>query len=289
VRDDDCWTVASDRTTLVPQLLVRSTLRTSERRALAQEWSEIEPGLMALHAHAGGNEAAMAAVAEGLGATELSATSATEPADDESWRLASSLFRAVDPTPAARQFADWLDALSAGQAPPSAAAEAYGIWSRRVMCWSEVLDLAGRAPVRFAAPSRYSIIEQAAGVDSGVSLRVSWRADIGEGSAETVLLEVAMRIQQEANIDDGVTRALALAMDSEGPDYRGLAHAEAVVVLKDRREPERAWGALQSAAWWSSRHLGHMPDFVMNGGRLLAEENGWTDLLSVLERSDRRE
>ncbi|MEO5851901.1 MAG: hypothetical protein ABIQ15_05260, partial [Nocardioides sp.] len=185
----------------------------------------------------------------------------------------------------ARLYAQWLDAHSAGQFPAPASTEAYGRWSRRVMCWSEVLELSGRgAPDRSALP-RQSIIEGAAGVDSGLSPRVSWRADIGEGSAETVLLESAMRLEQEPDIEDPITRALAHAMDNEGLDYRGLAHAEAVVVLRDRGEPERAWGALQSAAWWSSRHLGEMPDFVMNGGRLMAEENDWTDVASMLERS----
>ena len=288
LRGEDLWTLSSDRATLVPQLLVRILCR-QEGLALAQEWSTVEPGLAALHAHLEGDAATLTAVAASLGSTER--PSLADPAGDderERSRLAGALFRAVDRSPASLLYADWVDASAAGDTPAPTAVEEFGPWARRVVCWSEVLDLAGRGVGRFPAVARHAVIEATAGLDSGVTTRVAWHADVGEGSAETVLLETAMRIRQdpEAQAEYPVASALATAMDSEGPKYRGLAHAEAVVVLKDQGEPERAWDALQSAAWWSSRSLGEVPQFIVEGGRLLAQENGWRDLAAVLERSE---
>jgi hypothetical protein len=146
-----------------------------------------------------------------------------------------------------------------------------------------VLDFAGRGTGRAPAPWRYRIIEEGAGVDCGLPIRASWQVDVGDGSPETVLLEAAMRVDQEGSLEDPVTKAMARAMESEGPYYRGLAHAEAVVVLNEQGQPERAWGALQSASWWSARNMGDIPEALLRGANLLAQEQGWAEIFAVLD------
>ena len=39
--------------------------------------------------------------------------------------------------------------------------------------------------------------------------------------------------------------------------------------LDERGEPERAWGALHSAAWWGARNVGEAPPAMLDGARLL--------------------
>jgi hypothetical protein len=68
-------------------------------------------------------------------------------------------------------------------------------------------------------------------------------------------------------------------------DYDGYAHAEAVVALDESGEPERAWGALHSAAWWGANSVGKAPAAMLDGGRLLAERHGWKDIGWALDRA----
>ena len=287
IRDDECWTVSSDRRTLLPQLLLRSVLRFPDRAGrLRDAWHDVEPRLQSLHSHLGGDMAGLTTVGRAVASEEFVKALSGERQSRGIEHATSSLFRSIDGSPQAQEYADWLDSVSAGRAAALRDASAYGAWSRRVLCWSEVLDFAGMGVDRPPEPWRQRIIEELAGIDTGMPVRVSWQVDIGDGSAETVLLEAAMRMDQSTSDLDPVTVAIAEAMEAEGPAYRGLAHAEAVVVLNQRDQPERAWGALQSANWWAARSLGEVPDFIPRGGRLLAQEHGWSDILGLLDLLD---
>jgi hypothetical protein len=68
-------------------------------------------------------------------------------------------------------------------------------------------------------------------------------------------------------------------------NYEGYAHAEAVVALDERGEPERAWGALHSAAWWGANSRGVAPSAMFDGARLLARRHGWDDIAWAVEQA----
>ena len=94
-----------------------------------------------------------------------------------------------------------------------------------------------------------------------------------------------MLINHDPPPNDPVVAGIVRALVAEGTSYRGLAHAEAVVVLDERGEPHRAWGSLQSAAWWAARSTGHTPEAMLTGAIFLAERHSWDDVHWVVERA----
>ena len=98
-------------------------------------------------------------------------------------------------------------------------------------------------------------------------------------------MSAARELSSKGPSSDPVSIALARALTEQALSYRGLAHAEAVVVLDERGEPERAWGVMQSAAWWAARRTGAVPDAILEGARFLAERHGWADVAWVVARA----
>lgn len=290
LQDGEGLTVATDSRTLLPQLLIRHISRFPARATrLAEAWGEIGQRMHALHNLLGGEEQTIEDVVGAATDPDLLRALAQRNSDERRFQtVCSALCRRVDDSEPFRHLADWLDAAIARMPPLPRELAAYGPWSRRVLCWSYILGFAGTASLRPPTAWLYRIIEADAGVDSGLPVRASWQIDPGGASAETALLEAAMLIEQGPAAQDRVTAAMARAMCMEGTAYRGLAHAEAVVVLDEQREPSRAWGALQSAAWWAAHNMGEVPDVILRGARFLAERHDWVDILTVLDRASGR-
>jgi hypothetical protein len=129
------------------------------------------------------------------------------------------------------------------------------------------------------------LIEERAGLDSGVFDEPSWSIQPGGASSETMLTEAAMSTSHAPPSTDAVGEQIRDALLKEGASYRGLAHAEAVPILAQSGEAKRAWGILLSAAWWAARNTGEAPSATLDGARLLADRHGWSDVRWVVDRA----
>ena len=128
------------------------------------------------------------------------------------------------------------------------------------------------------------IVETFAGIDTGISGSASWTMQItGNGKATSV--SFAATLNKDRALGDDVTGVLTKALVSERLDYEGLAHAEATPLLDERGEPERAWGVLNSAAWWMAQSTREVPPAVLDGARLLCDEHGWNDIRWVIDQN----
>jgi hypothetical protein len=288
LQDGEGLTIASDARTLLPQLIVMRLLSKfpDAGRKLAERWREIGPNALALHRVLGGTEEELeevVAIARDPARREVfNFRKGQEAAFEEAH---STLCRKIDRSEPFVRYADWLDAWIAGCwiAPQDQAY--YGAWGRRVHCWARILASLSPAAPKLASGWLHRIVESDAGIDSGLPARASWSVQAGSASGETALVEAAMEIDPEPPPTDPVSAGIVRALLTEGTSYRGLAHAEAVVALDERGEPERAWGALQSAAWWAARNTGQVPEAMFEGARFLAERHDWVDVRWVIERA----
>jgi hypothetical protein len=287
LQDEQGLTIASDARTLLPQLIVQRVLSNSPDTAeqLANRWSEVGEKALALHRILGGTDdelEAVVAVASDSVAREAFKYKQDRAAVFEAAH--SSLCRKIDHSEPFVRYADWLDASIAGRWTKPEDPSRYGAWGRRVLCWAQRLAFAQPTMPRVPTTWLHRIVEERAGIDSGVPVEASWSIQLG-ASGEAALIEAAMVIDHEPPSTDPVSAGIVRAMLAEGTSYRGFAHAEAVVALDERGEPERAWAALQSAAWWAARNTGKVPDAMLEGARFLADRHGWVDVRWVVERA----
>jgi len=275
-------TVSADGATLLPQLLANRVLSNmpSSAAQLAMEWTDVERRARALHAALGGDEATLQAAVDVAMDPAARARLAYRPGDQTDYQRAhSELFRRIDPSAPARAYADWLDAAIAGDMRPVGDPETFGPWGRRLMgvaargAHTAALGLHGPALTRFLLSDN--------GLD-GVPQQPMWDIQAGGSSGSAQYAHAADLAADETSVDGSVRAGVVRALRHGGRGYAGLAHAEAAVVLDESDEPERAWEALQSAAWWAARAKGEVPTGIFDGIRFLAERRGWTDALGKL-------
>jgi hypothetical protein len=286
--DGQALTLAADASTLLPRFLFTRMLSNNVEGAesLAKKWSRVGDKVAALHDVLGGALATLAAVVDVI--TDPEARRAFEYDIDRPARFEaahSALARKLDPSPAFMRYADWIDAAIAGDAAPAYPPEAVGRWARQLFCRAARLPrhLLGDATLPQAI--LLNLVEAFSGIDTGVPHLPGWELRPGNSSGAAALISISRKLDPEMLPDDPVPRGLIKAFHSEGMNYRGMAHAEAVVALDERGEPERAWGALHAAAWWGARSTGEAPPAMLDGARLLADRHGWDDIRFVVDRA----
>jgi hypothetical protein len=288
VRDGQGLTLATDAKTLLPQFLLHHVLSRVPETALqlGDRWSRNQPHILALHRVLGGSDEALNVVGSVL--IDAAARAAFNYSDGEEATLESAysaLARQIDRSNPFSRYAEWLDAAITRRWVALAQPGEYGSFGRRALCTAQRLSFAEPAAPKVPVAFLLQMIEGNAGIDSGVPAQPSWTVRVGAASGETALVEAAMELDHAPQPDDSVGAALIKALVTEGTSYRGFAHAEAAVALDERGEPSRAWGALQSAAWWAARSLGEAPPAMLGGSRFMAERHNWDDIRWVLQRA----
>jgi len=66
--------------------------------------------------------------------------------------------------------------------------------------------------------------------------------------------------------------------------YNGIAHVEAAQYLDEAGQPERAFDALISAAFWSYNYQGEALTTTLDAARYLADKYNWLEISQVFER-----
>ena len=281
-------TLATDVRTVLPQLILHRVLSNLPKTAaaLAARWTEIETRVLALNRALGGSDQALRVVLDAVTNPETRQLFSLRPGHEAEFEQAhSDLGRRIDESNVFQRYADWLDACIQRRPRPVESLDTYGPWARRVLCWAQRLRHRYSSALSVPAVLVHQIVEERAGIDSGVPTRPTWGARPGAASGETVLIEAANSIQGEPSSGDPVSEGVVRALVTEGVAYTGYTHAQAVVMLDERGEPERAWQVLQSAAWWMARKTGAVPDPILKAAQSLAERHGWEDVLFVLRRS----
>lgn len=279
-------TLATNSATLLPRFLMQRRLSNlpAAAEALAGRWPELADAARALHLSLGGAGESLEALAEVLKDASKRDAFRHKTGEDESFEAAhGALARAIDRSPEFGHYADWFDCCIRDDLPP-VETRLYGVWARQALCWSFNLSLDGEPEIDDPhAP--IALVEAFAGLDTAFPIKPSWAASAADGSSDGHIPIVAESVA-EANLgDDAVQTGLVEALRAAGSRYEGYAHAEAVVALDERGEPERAWGALHSAAWWMARNVGEAPPAILDGARLLCDRHGWDDLRWVVDRN----
>lgn len=288
VEDKQGATVCADASMLLPNFLFRRFLLRggSSLENLRRSWTNSRPLFATLHRELGGTENGLARLDEALDdprLTEAVTYDSKDPAPFD--RMMSSIARRIDPSPEFSRFADWLDGAIAGEIRPAMAPSDYGVWARPCFAWAEAL-LESR-PHEPVLPSGIlaSMVLEYAGLDTGAQQMATWAAFRPSGSVETNQVRMARDVDLDTLGADPVLRGLVQTLRAKHFDYDGYTHAEALVVLDERGEPERAWGTLHSAAWWMAERLGRSPPAILDGARLLCDRHGWDDLRWVVDRN----
>ena len=255
---------------LYPGIIDRVEARSSEFFELGRD----------LHLALGGDEATWRIFVDSF--REASTSLRRQRAEPAFERACSALARRMDDSDEFRAFADWMDAALDGE-PSVPAIDRMGCWDRlaAILTWLLANEEMPRSKALTDAVGR--VIAENAGIDTSVSLPLSWGVRPGPTSAEATLARLARSLAMIA-FDDPLTQVLAERLRTDGVTYTGLTHAEAVPLLDERGEPGRAWEVLCSAAWWMARNLGEPSPAIFEGGRLLCDRHGWDDARWVVDR-----
>ena len=287
--DGQALTLATDARTLLPQMIVCQLASDPDAaRGLAAGWNDHEQALMSLHECLGGSvetlDLVIAAASDRKTANALSYGAGVAVSE----HIHGELLRQVDQSLAFGRYSDWFDSAVADRWSAPEEPSYYGAWGRRVLCWCNRLSFTQPDKPGPSLDQLWHVVEGHAGLDSGVPPVATWAVQPGEASAESALIQAALSIDHHPPVDDPVRQGIKRALLREGSAYRGVAHAEAAVVLDERGESRRAWAVLQSAAWWVARSTGQTPEAIVTGARFLARRHEWADVLWVLEHAQRR-
>jgi hypothetical protein len=287
-KGDQALTLAADASTLLPRFLFTRLLSNNIEGAesLAGKWPEVRDEATALHDLLGGAPEILATVVGVITDPETRKPfeyDVDRPAPFEAAH--SRLARKIDRSPAFARYADWIDASLTGNAAPPHPPEAYGVWVRQLYCRAAEFPRDRLGGAMLPQAILLDLAEAFAGLDTAVPNVPGWELRPGASSGAAALVSIANKIDLDACADDPIRRGLVEALRTEHMNYRGLAHAEAVVALDEGGEPERAWGALHSAAWWGARSTGEAPAAILDGARLLCDRHGWDHIRWVVDRA----
>jgi hypothetical protein len=256
---------------LVPGLVLRSVRGNRKRWRRVRELLDVEwRELAALHASLGAEdqlERFRALIEDDL----LGARITAEHRNEQVQAVADAWVR-LDDSPTAGHFAEAIRTVLAGGVPN--VHRSYGAWR------TAVAGMCSAATTSDFAQWWWALVSESPGVDAAV---------MPHGAPELV---AAAQLQQDAarrlaELDGPWQADLlwpavdALARAIRPHLYNGLAHVEAARALDEAAQPERAWDALESAAYWAVT-AGHTPYQIMSAARWLAEKNGWVALAENL-------
>ena len=284
--DGEALTLASNSATALPMFLLLAHLAKAPRSAasLSTRWPEIGKRLLALHAVLGGDPEPLKGLVQAMGDARVREELASPDTHPEQFAARyGQLARQIDPSPRFSRYADWVEGSLRGHFDvPDPAAE-YGPWARqtgmRAANWMSGTG-GGRS---LPEDLRADLLENFAGVDTGLPRQPGWRVLPGSGSSEANLSSLSHWQEAGGAKRDG--KGMVEAIRREGMRYSGLTHAEAVPALAEDGELERAWGVLNSAAWWMARNIGEVPPSILAGARLLVRHRDWSDIGFVIEKS----
>jgi hypothetical protein len=274
-KDGESLILATNCASALPRFWMLRLLAYSETAGsrLAQAIELGHEKAAALHHALGGTAETLATMQAAIADAPVRAALVRQPGGEPDLTY-GALARRIDPGPQFASYADWFDAVAAGGKPDLPDSSRLGIWNRQAAYWAARV---GPPDPPMAVAQRFEALEAFAGIGSGVPSTPIWSAQPGSASGRVAHYDLAARIDPDA-AEDEVHRGILTALHSEGIDYDGLAHAEAVVALDEGGKPERAWGALHSAAWWGSRAVGEAPAAILDGARLLASRHGWDEI-----------
>jgi hypothetical protein len=287
IKDRQALTLAANARTLLPRfLLLRFLSNTgSSLEELASEWPSIHPTFEALQTTLGGESRSLTAVAGVLGDRGRRAELTINRGGAEVYQRAMSrIAREIDRSPEFVAFADWLDRAVAGEVTPPPASQ-LGPWTRQSVCWARKLLDEQRRDLIIDADAAVEVIEWLGGVDAGVPRTPTWELRPGSDSSVSGLLALADKLEPARFEADPIRAGIVKALQTEALSYRGMAHAEAVPILDEAGQPERAWCTLNAAMWWMAQGRDPVPPAMPEGARMLCDRNGWNDILWVVEQN----
>jgi hypothetical protein len=288
VKDGQALTLASSPATLLPRyLLMRFLADDSESLAdLAAEWPRSGPAFGRLHGALGGDAASLDAVVAVLRDPTAHNALDLDKSEQPVFEAAMSrIARQIEPSASFQAFAAWLDAAIAGDAKPPEASERMGVWARQAVVWAAKLAAERNERIEISGKIALKVLEAWAGVDAGVPREATWNLRPGADSSVRGLVTLAEAADVDDLRDDPIGAGLVEAIRERGDGYAGEAHAAAVAAFDEGGDPERAWGALNAAAWWAAAATGDIPPAMLDGVRLLCERHDWPEIQWVTDQT----
>ena len=277
--------LAADAGTALPRFLLKRVLSDNSTAALslAESWDELSEDALAVQEALGGSSVSLlAAVNASSDATDRDELG--DRGDRESFERAHSrVSRRIDPSAGFGHFADCLDELVTEVGACDLAMELEAPWRRQAVRWRAISSSVYLGERAMTDDELALIIEPDAGIDSALPQEPSWGANPWGAFGQAQLSGMAGDRQFAPSPADPLLQSLLAAMNEGGMGYLGYAHAEAAASLDETGEPERAWRALQSSAWWGARNAGKTPPAILQGCRLIAERHGWDEICSMLD------
>lgn len=288
VSDRNIVTISSSTQMACANILYTMRLRQSFGWPLLRRaWSAVEGEFLELERAMGG-EGCVAAlgrlVADPVNEREAK-KSASKPA--LRGRFEARILGAFDPDPDRKRFCEYvlplIERVGGGAVPP-----ALGAWSRQ----GEVCAfLRGErsAPANTAAlAGAWGLVCGIAALDTALAAP-QLTSHPATGLADSVVhgaAELLMQHQEQLGAwRESPFWSPTVELATNGRLYSGHAHLQAANVLCDRDEPDAAWAALASAAFWSRVSMGRSTPMAFERARSLASSRGWADVVDVLDRN----
>jgi hypothetical protein len=281
-------TLATNLATALPRFLIQNSIANlpDEASELAKRWPEVQATAEALHKALGGDAESLTVVTKVLQDEAAMARLNVRSENDRDYETAlGAIFKQIDSSGQFGAYHDFLVRRLSGEKPRSRFGQ-LDQWQRQALWWTIVLD-GNQAFDSIDSNIFRTSFEEYAGVDDGLPSQITWDR-INDGPADANLLTAADLAKGRPALKTQMTTTIIESMLQSGLSYNGLAHAEAVPLADEAGEPERAWGLLNSAAWWMARSGGEIPAAIFDGARLLCDRHGWDDIRWVLDHNESR-
>ena len=286
-QDGEALTISSSSSRLLLKYLYIMLFddKVNDLRDASRLWPQLRNDLLELHKALGGISDDFARLENFIGTEEQFHAFDLDEENRTPFEAAmSELARELDPSVEFTRFANWLDRAIEGDLTIGSDLN-LGCWQRMALTWPFLISKKSGQKAEIPEEEARNAVETFCFLDASRARSASWHISPGSGS-----VEMGQAALSEFIVEKGLQRsdymgAIVLAVRERNYDYDGQAHAEAVPMLDEAGEPERAWGVLNSAAWWMARQHGEVPPAIFDGARLLCDRNGWDDMRWVIDRA----
>lgn len=275
-------TVSTSLSTALPMIIYRKRLQFS-RQKFYELWQEVEDELLDLHAAMGGKDCL-----EGLRSVLFDdSLFPDESTLDVLPDIARRSLDLLDPTLQHLLYRQYLHKAITQQVATFPLPDGLGAWKNAATVAAlqiheneesqEITMLAAWEVAKFPASidtsTDYKMVEHMPTPLGNANLRVA--------SAAKILDNHQASISDHWKSDPIWSPTMAIAEDHYA--YNGIAHVEAAQYLDEAGQPERAFDALISAAFWSYNYQGEAFPATLDAARHLADKYNWLEISEILE------
>lgn len=279
-------TASTTLASAIPMLIYRYSLYEQPKRwkIICDRWSQIEDELIALHSALGGHDR-LKGIRSLLFDEQIYSQSNQPNAFQESVRESLDI---LDQSPEHLLYRKYVHQAILTHTATIPLPKGFGCWTNAAKIIAFQANLSRKYDIEFPLLAAWEVVNMPASVDTGTTreiqhlFRSGGNADLRIYKAVEFLYQYQDKVPTEWQ-EDPIWKA-TMMLAEHGQNYNGIAHIETAKHLDEQGQPERAFDALISAAFWSYNYQGKALNTTIEAAYYLASKYGWEEIYAILDQ-----